>query len=253
MASAAEPLFSASFFPDHDAFRMTALITIVWTIAGLIVGMFGLGFVGELAGIRAMEGQLAVFAITFGSPVGAVAGFALGLMLAKRTVERPGARRLLLLGPIAVLGLAVLGVYLFETWRTYDHLTTRPNTWDLGFQVRLPAGQPTPAGQAIGVELRSPKEDLKCKVYDYPHGLGQEGGHFIVSGGCPLFYATPHRTILVRIGEKPTLIFKLRVKARLEAASYSDWFPVDEIYDNATGQKRAPRPDEQYAIRYGAR
>jgi hypothetical protein len=49
------------------------------------------------------------------------------------------------------------------------------------------------------------------------------------------------------------LIFNLRVKARPEAATYSDWFPVDEIYDNATGQKRAPRPDEQYAIRYGAR
>ncbi len=57
----------------------------------------------------------------------------------------------------------------------------------------------------------------------------------------------------MRIGDKPTLVFNVRVKARPEAATYSDWFPVDEIYDNATGQKRPPRPDEHYEIRYGAR
>lgn len=232
---------------------MTALIVIVWTLAGIVVGVFGIGFIGELAGIRAMEGRLAMFAISFGAPTGALTGLLLGLALAKRYAERLRALRLLLVTPIAVLLAIALGVYLFETWRSYDHLTTRPNTWDLGFQVRLPAGQPTPAGQKVGVEIRSPKENPSCKTYDYPHGLRQEGEHFVLSGGCPLFYATPQRTILVRIGDKPTLIFNLRVKARPEAATYSDWFPVDEIYDNATGQKRAPRPDEQYAIRYGAR
>lgn len=232
---------------------MTALIVIVWTLAGLVAGVFGFGFIGELAGIPQMEGRIAFFAIGFGAPAGAVTGFALGLLLARQKAGYPLALRLLLAGPVLILSTIALGVYLFETWRTRDHLTTRPNKWDLGFQVRLPAGAPTPAGQAVGIELRSPKEDLKCKVYDYPHGLGQEGEHFVVSGGCPLFYATPLRTILVRIGDKPTLMFKLRIKARPEAATYSDWFPVDEIYDNAAGQKRPPRADEQYAIRYGAR
>jgi hypothetical protein len=232
---------------------MTALIVIVWTLAGLIAGIFGFGVIGELAGIPQMEGRIAFFAVGFGAPVGAVAGFAFGLMLAKRHVEEPRARQLLLFGPIVAFGSVVLGVYLFEAWRTHDHLTTRPNTWDLGYQVRLPAGMPTPAGQAIGVELRSAKEDLKCPVYDYPHGLTQMGEHFVVSGGCPLFYATPQRTILVRIGDRPTLVFNVRVKARPEAATYSDWLPVDEIFDNAIGQKRPARADESYAIRYGAR
>lgn len=232
---------------------MTTLITIVWTLAGVIVGVFGFGFIGELAGIPSMEGRIAIFAIGLGAPVGAVTGLALGLLLARQNAGHPLVLRFLLAGPVLALSTVALGVYLFETWRTHDELTTRPNTWDLGIQVRLPAGQPTPAGQAIGIELRSPKEDLKCKVYDYPHGLGQEGGHFVVSASCPLFFATPQRTILVRIGDKPTLMFKLRVKARPEAATYSDWFPADEIYDNATGQRHAPRPDEQYAIRYGAR
>ena len=197
---------------------MTTLITIVWTLAGVIVGVFGFGFIGELAGIPSMEGRIAMFAIGFGAPAGAVTGFALGLLLARQNAGHPLVLRFLLAGPVLALSTVALGVYLFETWRTHDELTTRPNTWDLGIQVRLPAGQPPPAGQAIGIELRSPKEALKCKVYDYPHGLRQEGGHFVVSASCPLFFATSQRTILVRIGDKPTLMFKLRVKARPEAA-----------------------------------
>jgi hypothetical protein len=119
--------------------------------------------------------------------------------------------------------------------------------------VRLPAGMSTPAGEKVGIELRSAKEDLKCPVYEYPHGLRQTGDHFVISGQCPLFYATPQRSILVRIGDQPTLIFNVRVKARPEAATFSDWFSVDEIYDNASGQKRPPRAEEKYEIRYGAR
>ena len=58
---------------------------------------------------------------------------------------------------------------------------------------------------------------------------------------------------MAETGDKPTLVFNLRIKARPEAATYSEWFPPDEIYDNATGQRRPPRTDEQYRIRYGAR
>lgn len=232
---------------------MTALIVIVWTVAGVVVGAFGFGALGELAGIRATEGRIAMFAIGLGAPAGAVAGFVLGLLFARRNANRPLVRKLLLLGPILVLSTIAFAVFLFETWRTHDHLTTRPNTWGLDFQVRLPVGDPTPAGEKIGIELRSPKEYLNCPVYDYPHGLQRVGEHFVLSGGCRLFYATRNRTILVRIGDKPTLIFNVRIKARPEAATYSEWFPVDEVYDNKTGEKRPPRPDEPYAIRYGAR
>jgi hypothetical protein len=75
----------------------------------------------------------------------------------------------------------------------------------------------------------------------------------VVSGQCRIFYATAQRAILVRIGDKPTLIFNVRVGARPESATFSAWFPVDEIHGNAAGQRRKPRPDENYEIRYGAR
>ncbi|MET0444436.1 MAG: hypothetical protein ABWY35_07690 [Pseudorhodoplanes sp.] len=232
---------------------MTALIVIVWGLIGSVAGSMLMTEAGPLFGIRHMEGQSAIFGVFVGGPVGAVAGGAIGFGLARRYANRQRARLLLLGGPLALSLAFGLGVYLLETWRTHDHLTTRPNTWGLSFEVRLPAGMPTPAGEKVGIELRSPKEDLTCPVYEYPHGLRQTGDHFVISGQCPLFYATPQRSILVRIGDKPTLIFQAKVKAWPEAATFSDWFPVDEIYDNATGQKRPPRPDENYEIRFGAR
>jgi hypothetical protein len=232
---------------------VTVLIVVLWSLIGFGAGTVLLGELGPLFGFRAMEGQSAIFGLFVGGPVGILAGSLLGLKVARRIGVNLRRQRTVALGSAAILIGIPLSIWLVETWRHSDHLTTRPNTWDLGYQVRLPAGQPTPAGEKVGVELRSAKESPKCTIFDYPHGLSQEGNHFIISGNCPLFYATPERRILVRIGDKPTLVFDLRVKARPEAAVYSDWFPVDEIYDNATGQKRAPRADEGYAIRYGAR
>lgn len=232
---------------------MTALILIVWSLIGFVAGGMLMTEAGPLFGVRHMEGQSAIFGVLVGGPLGAVVCGMIGLGLARRFAGRRRAQWFVLGTPLAVALAFGLGVVLFETWRTHDHLTTRPNTWDLGYQVRLPAGMPTPAGEKIGIELRSAKEDLKCPVYGYPHGLTKEGDHFVISGGCPLFYASPQRTILVRIADQPTLVFNVRVKARPEAATYSDWLPVDEIYDNATGQKRKPRADERYEIRYGAR
>ncbi len=232
---------------------MTALILILWGLIGFAVGSVALGELSPLFGIRTMEGNAAYFGVLVGGPLGAIGGVTAGLMLRPYLAGDPRRKRVAILASLAVLIGIPLGIWAIETWRTSDHLTTRPNTWDLGYQVRLPAGLPTPAGEKVGIELRSAKENPKCPVYDYPHGLTQEGEHFVISGRCPLFYATPQRTILVRIADRPTLMFNLRVKARPEAATYSQWFPVDEIYDNATGQKRKPLPDETYEIRYGAR
>ena len=123
-------------------------------------------------------------------------------MLGRAIGDNVRRKRIVVIASLAVLIGIPLAIWLVETWRHHDHLTTRPNTWDLGFQVRLPAGQPTPGGEKIGIELRSEKENPKCSVHDYPHGLTKQGDHFVISGGCPLFYAQPTRTILVRIADQ---------------------------------------------------
>lgn len=232
---------------------MTAFIVLLWALLGCAAGVVLFGELSPLFGIRNMEGNAAYFGVLVGGPIGTIAGVIAGLLLRPWLNADPRRKRYAIVGSIAVLIGIPLSIWAYETWRTHDHLTTRPNTWGLGYQVRLPAGEPTPAGEKIGIELRSAKENFACPVHDYPHGLTKQGEHFVISGNCPLFYAQSQRTILVRIGDRPTLIFNVRVKARPEAATYSDWFPVDEVYDNATGQKRSPRPEEKYDIRYGAR
>lgn len=232
---------------------MSAFVLIVWGLVGFLAGGMLMTEVAPLFGVRHMEGQSAIFGVLVGGPLGAVGFGAIGFGLARRYAGRRRVQWLVLGVPLAVVLTFGSGVWLFETWRTHDHLTTRPNTWGLGFELRLPAGMPTPAGEQIGIELRSAKENPKCPVYEYPHGLRQIGDHVVISGNCPLFYATPQRTILVRIGDRPTLVFNVRVKARPESAAYSDWFAVDEIHDDATGEKRKPRADDTYEIRYGAR
>ena len=232
---------------------MTAFIVIAWILIGFVAGAVVGTEIGPLFGFRNMEGSSAIFGVFFGSPIGAVLGGWLGFKLARRFGDDLRKRRLVAIGSLALVVGIPFGIWLFETARTWDQLYQYGGTFGLSFQVRLPAGTPNPAESKIGIELRSAKENPTCNVSGYPHGLTQEGEHFLVSGECQLKYATPKRTLLVRIGEAPTLVFNVRVKSRPESRTYSDWFPVDEIYNNATGQKRPPRPDEKYEIHYGAR
>lgn len=231
---------------------MAAFIAVLWALLGFAVGTVLLGEMAPLFGIRDMEGNPAYFGVMVGGPIGLIAGASAALML-RRYLGDPRRSRLVALASLAVLIGVPLAIWAVETWRTHDHLTTRPNTWGLGYQVRMPPGAPSPAGEKIGIELRSAKENPKCTVHDSPHGLTQQGDRFVISGNCPLVYATPQRKLLVRIDDKPTLIFNVRIRSRPESETYSEWFPVDNIYDNATGQTRPPRADERYEIRYAAR
>ena len=233
---------------------MKVIVCLVWLLLGFGFGAVMIGEMGSaLFGIPNMEGRAGVFGLLVGGPVGAVCGLIVAILLLQRFAGDLRRQRFLALGGLAVLIGIPIAIWLFETWRTYDHLTTRPNAYGLSYELRLPPGAPAPSGEGIGVELRSAEENPKCDIYEYPHGLRQVADRYVLSGQCRIFYATPQRTILARIGDNPTLVFNVRVGARPESATYSDWFPVDEIYDNATGQRRRPRPDESYEIRYGAR
>lgn len=224
------------------------LLVIVWTLVGLVAGAFILS-----AGVDAREGKAAMFAVFVGAPIGAIAGLMAGLAVAARYGENRRALGRMLAGTLAGVGAIALGGYAFKTWRTWGDIDDWGGTHSLSFQVRLPAGAPSPAGQAFGMQLFSSKEDPVCKAYDYPHGLTQEGGHFLVSGSCTLRYATEDRTIGVAIGDGPTRYFKVKVGARPQSATYSQWYPADQVKDGPGAQFRAPRPDEIFEIRYGAR
>lgn len=229
---------------------MKVLLVIVWTLVGLVAGAF---VVGELLGIDAREGNAGIFAVFVGAPIGAIAGLMAGLAVAIRHGENRRALGRMLAGTVAGVAAIVLGAFAFETWRTWDDIDEWGSTYSLSFQVRLPAGAPSPAGEKFGIQLFSDKENPECKAFDYPHGLTQEGGRFLVSAECTLRYAAKDRTIGVAIGNGPTRYFKVKVAARPQSASYSQWYPVDQVKDGPGTEFRSPKPDEIYEIRYGAR
>ena len=226
------------------------LLVIVWTLVGLVAGAF---VVGELLGIDAREGQAGIYAVFVGAPMGAIVGLVAGLTVARRHAENRLLLGRLLGGTLGAVALLVLGAYGFETYRTWDDIDAWGGTYNLDYQVRLSAGAPSPGGQKIGMQLFSDKENPLCKVHDYPHGLRQEGEHFVIWGSCALRYAAKDRTIGVLFGDGPTRYFKVKVGARPVSAAYSPWYPADQVKDGPGAAFRPPRPDEILEIRYSAR
>lgn len=232
---------------------MNALIVILWTLTGFAVGVTVLGELAPLWGIPNREGAAGMFAIAVGGPLGTIAGVLLSLRLLRRYATDLRRKRYMAAGALAILIGVPLGLWAHETWRTWDRIYPSGDEYGLSFQIRLPAAHPSPEGAKIGIELRSPKENPSCIVYDHPHGLSRESDRFIISARCPLRYRTAKRSILMRMGDEPTQVFEARVAARPESRTYSEWFPADEVFDNVSGQRRPPRPDEKYEIRYAAR
>lgn len=233
---------------------MTALLIIVWAIFGFVAGAIGLT---ELAGIPAREGQAGYFAIFVGGPMGALCGGVWGFLVSQKYADNLRAKRLWFGLPLGILLFAGAGAFAYETWRTWDWIDSFGGEKSLGWRVRLPKDDPTPAGKSAGFELRSEKENVTCKVYDYPHGMTREEGRWVISGDCKLRYATAKRELWARIAGGPNLIFRLRIPARYEVVPYSvsAWYVVDEVLDTAVGSaRRKPKPEEAgYEVLLSAR
>jgi len=226
---------------------VTAIIVIVWTVIGLVAGLFLFGELGGLFGIPRMEGQQAIFGLLVGGPVGALCGVLFGFLLARKSRSDPRMARWLAVGSLCIVFGVPLAIYLVEIIRTWDQVDNFGGTKSLAYRIRLPADTQSPAGLRIGVELRSDKEKPTCSIYEYPHGLTREENRWIISGECAIRFATSERVIAARMGGGPNLLFRLRVQARPEIVPYSvsRWYPVDEVQDTAPGSlPRPPRPDE---------
>ena len=223
---------------------MTALLVIAW----MIIGTFGIGIgLTELLGITSREGQAGFFFLFPAGPIGAVIGAGFGYLLSRKLAGNEKAKRLTAGLSLLVIVLVPAGIFVFESVRTADLLNNSGGTSDLSWRVRLPAGVPWPAGQRIGTDLRSDKENVTCALYEGSSGIAREQDRFVFSGSCKLRYAAPKRELWFRLGGGPNLIFKLHIKARYQVVPYSasSWYKVDEVLDTAEGSKRRPPNPEE--------
>jgi hypothetical protein len=230
------------------------LLIVAWIVIGFVAGAIGLT---ALAGVPSMEGQAGYFAMFIGGPIGALSGGVAGFVLSKIWAENPKARKIAAGASWLVIVLFFGGAYTIETARTWDWLNSSGQSQPLSWRVRLPADAQWPAGQKIGFELRSDKENVACAHYEGSQGITREAGRYIFSGECQLRYAARKRELWTRIGDGPNLIFKLRIPARYETVPYSvsAWYKVDEVQDIAPGSKpRPPKPEEAgYEVLLSAR
>jgi hypothetical protein len=228
-------------------------LVVVWTLVGLVVGMFVLGELGPLFGFRDMEGQSAMFTVMVGAPLGGAAGLLAAIGFVRAHAGNPRRLGQGLLIPIGLAAAIPFGIFLYEQIRTYDRIDSDGNPFDLTFQLRLPEGAPSPEGAPVALRLTSSKETPNCRINQAPYGLSQQNGRFILSGNCDLFYAAAERTLAVTVGDGPTYLYTVRIASRPTTATYSEWFPVDAVAATADGERRLPHPDEIAEIRYGAR
>ncbi len=149
---------------------MKVSIAVAWIIVGFVLGMLGFSEIGPLLGVPTMEGRAAMLGVFLGGPFGAMMGFSVGKLLADKYPGDQGKQWRVLGGTVAVVPVIAIGVVLFERVRAADRLDSAGNSYGLSFQVRLPAGTPSPADAKVAVRLISSRESPECKIYDAPHG-----------------------------------------------------------------------------------
>jgi hypothetical protein len=234
---------------------VTAFIVIAWALIGYTFGWVTFAAITELTGVSDMEGRGAVPALLLAGPLGLAAGIPLGVSLWRKFQSDTRKRRWFAALSFTGIFAVPLGIYVFETVRTYDWLDSFGKTWALSYEIRMPAGARVPLKDTVVMTLRSRKETPTARIYQ--NSLLRRDDRLVIRAEFDLRYAQRDRTVALHIGDGPTYLFKARIAARPETVGYSGnedgWVPVDEVEDKAGDKPRPPRPDERYEIRYSAR
>lgn len=211
---------------------MTALIVIVWGIIGFIVGGLVGTELGPLFGWRNMEGMSAYFGLLFGSPLGLIAGAVLGYKTSRGYGDDTRKRGNFLFLTLIGVGAVVAGAFVFEAYRTRDHLES--SLW-LTCYMRLPEGVAAPPKDTkSSLELRSDKETRRSSQYNVPE-WEMKDGRATAQNSVEVYRATTNRKAAVTIEGGPTYVFKVDAPARPKTYSYEGPWMKPESVEGAGG------------------
>jgi hypothetical protein len=220
---------------------MAAIIVILWIVIGLVAFAVIGTEIAPAFGIRHMEGSSALFGLFLAAPIGAVAGAATGIWLARAYPTKRDK-----IAGFSVLGIAsaIAGGFAFE-YATNDMLTKQ--VW-LTFEVRFPPGAPAPEWSTISGNMRSKGKD-GSRISSYDKGLRRDGDTNVLQGNVEVWRQTTDRVLTFRIGEGPTHLFRIKAAAiPVERNEMGPWSPTD-LFEEA-GKQRKPNPGEALEVRY---
>jgi hypothetical protein len=231
------------------------LIALLTSFAGCLLGFFAGDYLTSLYHVPNIEGQRAFTVVFLCAPLGIVAGFIIGLIVALRS-RRPGlpgfivAQGLALIATCALAGI-VTGVLFLAADKppTIDgkHLT-------LDFELRVPPAIQLPAqltDYTVHASLYASGRESRFAELDFK-SIADRGGFTIIPGTAALMSHSAIRELLASIGNEPhgSQFIKLRLPAspQKQDQTWSDWIDATEYADlNPVPQR------QRISVRYRVR
>jgi MFS family permease len=246
---------------DQPSRRMRGLlvflIALLTSVAGCVLGLFAGDYLTQLYHVSNMEGQRGYMIVFLCAPLGMVAGFVVGLVVALRLRNRRSG----FIGFISAQGLAVLAACVLAGIVTglLFLAADKPPTIDgrrltLDFELRVPPAVQLPGEftdstvhaslYAKGRENRLAELELKS--------IRNRDGFIIIPGTVALTSHSATRELFASVGNAPngSQFIKLRLPAspKKEHQSWSDWIDATEY----AGLSPVPEP-ERISARYRVR
>ncbi len=229
-------------------YLLALLAGLLGTVPGALLGLLLGGLLVPILGISSFEGGSGYFVVSIalaGALLGFVAGIALTLLLQGgfRGFGAVSGRLALVLGAAAALIFAGIQI----------RLTTQENfrggSPQMHFEIRLPAGMAAPQRQQISFEMQAGSQYSGGFLND--SWLRQDGERAVLSGHVPLYTRTSQRFFVVRLPDRPKLLFVVGLAATPKVSDqFGAWQRVNYIDDgNPDSQPRPPNNDEAFDIR----
>jgi hypothetical protein len=233
---------------------MTFILVILGSILGAAAGYIGVSaaayIIAGSMGMSDFEGGRAMFAAFFAGPIGAIAGYLLGvwLMLWLRGRRGIGAFAgyavMSAATTVALAGIAAIAVYWWPTTIYRDGTELM-----LEFEIRLPT-HVTPRLGSVGVTLQTDKNTFNADLD--PTGTRSEGDRIVLTGEVELYFRTSSRLLVLKTTGEPDRIFRLPLAASPRLTDmFSPWARVDFIGDASEKPRKASADaTDDFEIRY---
>ncbi len=230
---------------------MVYLLAMLAGAAGAVIGWLIGGSIAVVVagqfGLSDFEGARGYFAYLFVGPIVGVVGLVAGIWLVLRyrggfTGFSAVAGRGLLV--IAAIG-AIVAAGIWYRLATLDHFRELPPTAE--FEIRLPAGKPSPDRLAVKIELHTDKNTNDALLYD--EWLRVDAGRPVLRGLVPLYFRTAQRILVLKLAGEPDRLFTLKLAASPRYSDdYGAWQKLDFVAA-ANEQPQRPGAGEDFELR----
>jgi hypothetical protein len=231
-------------------------IAFMTALAGMFIAIFAGDYLTRLYRVSDFEGQRGYAVIFLCAPLGIIAGFIAGLVVALRS-RRPG-----LIGFLATQGLSILLTCILAGLLTgiLYLAADKPPTIDgkqltLDFELRIPPTiqLPNPLNEySLHASLYSNDKDNRYIAIDPKTLLRSSSGYVTISGTVALLTHSANRSLLASVegqqGASEFIQLNLPAAPRNENEMWSDWILATQRAD------LTPVPEaERISVRYRVR